>query len=396
MSERQAASSRPAELVPQGKLLNGRYRCLEQLGAGGMGVVYRAYDAVQQREVALKQLRAADLSAQRRALVEALFAREYHTLVRLRHPRIIEVHEYGRSDDGPFYTMELSGHDLQTLAPLPYRELCQHLRDVASSLALLHAHGLAHRDVSPRNIRRTADGRTKLIDFGALAPFGVNTDVVGTPICIAPEVLHRMPIDQRADLYALGVVAYMALTGRPPYPARRLDDLAEAWKSAPAPASKYASDVPPALDALISSLLSVNVLARPSSVVLQRAQAKSGYLYVLHGDELQLVASSSPEEAPLGLETQLRESTRLLRQQSTSTPANDGDEVETALVEVVAAQALPAEDFSILMLASHRQYPPTIVGGLILQQGKPAALEASFLEELASALSNRAAVSTAF
>jgi hypothetical protein len=131
-------------------------------------------------------------------------------------------------------------------------------------------------------------------------------------------------------------------------------------------------------------------------LVLQRAQAQAGYLYVLHGDELQLVASSSPQEAPLGLETRLRESTRLLREVPSRMAANDADEIETALVEVSAAQTLSADDFSILMLASHRQYPPTIVGGLILQHAKPAALEADFLEELASVLSNRAAVSTVF
>ena len=91
-------------------------------------------------------------------------------------------------------------------------------------------------------------------------------------------------------------------------------------------------------------------------LVLQRAQAKCGYLYVLQGDELRLVASSSPQEAPLGLETQLRESTKLLRQQQ-PVPANDADEFETALADVAAEQALPAEDYSILTdsvgLANH-------------------------------------------
>jgi serine/threonine protein kinase len=124
--------------------------------------------------------------------------REYHTLVRLKHPRIIEVYDYGVNADGPYYTMELlSGRDLQELAPLSATEVCSHLRDVASSLALLHAQGLLHRDVSPRNVRLTADGRTKLIDFGALTPFGIASVVVGSPICMAPELLRRMPLDQR-------------------------------------------------------------------------------------------------------------------------------------------------------------------------------------------------------
>ncbi|HET6332077.1 MAG TPA: protein kinase [Polyangiales bacterium] len=251
---------------PGSRLVGGRYLRLQQLGSGGMGRVYRALDRTSQREVALKQLQTSGLPPGRRKLVEALFSREYHTLARLRHPRIIDVYEYGVDSDGPYYTMELlSGSDLQELAPLPYREVCRHLRDVASSLALLHAHGLVHRDVSPRNVRLTEDGRTKLIDFGALAPFGVATSVVGTPICIAPETLRRMPLDQRTDLFGFGVVAYFALTGKAPYPARKIEELAELWTKVPPPPSQYASDVPPALDALIASLLSPDPLARPSS-----------------------------------------------------------------------------------------------------------------------------------
>src|SRR5262249_2552198 len=155
------------------------------------------------RIVAFKQLSSALLGKKRRT-IEALFEREYHTLVRLKHPRIIEVYDYGLTDAGPYYTMELlDGQDLQQLAPLPYKDVCRHLRDVASSLALIHAHRLLHRDVSPRNVRLTQDGRAKLIDFGALTAFGPATEVVGTPLCMAPEILRRMTLDQRTDLYAL-------------------------------------------------------------------------------------------------------------------------------------------------------------------------------------------------
>ena len=165
-------------------------------------------------------------------MFEALFEREYHTLVRLKHPRIIEVYDYGLTDQGPYYTMELlDGQDLQQLAPLPYREACRHLRDVASSLALLHAHRLVHRDVSPRNVRLTADGRAKLIDFGALATFGIAEDVVGTPPSMAPEVLRRLPLDQRTDLFALGAIGYWALTGRHAFPARTVQDLPSVWQT---------------------------------------------------------------------------------------------------------------------------------------------------------------------
>ena len=147
----------------------GRYELLEQLGSGGMGAVYRARDARTGKEVALKQL-SSSLGGDKRRKFELLFEREYHTLVRLKHPRIIEVYDYGLTELGPYYTMELlDGTDLHQLAPLPYGDACRLLRDVASSLALIHAQRLVHRDVSPRNVRLTRDGRAKLIDFGALS-----------------------------------------------------------------------------------------------------------------------------------------------------------------------------------------------------------------------------------
>jgi hypothetical protein len=130
---------------------------------------------------------------------------------------------------------------------------------------LLAAQRLVHRDISPRNVRFAADGRAKLIDFGALVGFGPASDIVGTPPCMAPEVLSKTALDQRTDLYALGAVAYWALTGRHAYPARRLDELPELWRAAPPAPSKWVTDIPPALDALVLSLLRVDPLSRPSS-----------------------------------------------------------------------------------------------------------------------------------
>src|SRR5258708_30505932 len=102
----------------------------------------------------------------------------------------------------------LEGQDMRKAAPLPYREACRHLRDVATSLALLHARRLLHRDLSPGNVRMTTDGRCKLIDFGALAAFGTPPFIVGTPPVVPPEALAGAPLDQRSDLYELGALAY--------------------------------------------------------------------------------------------------------------------------------------------------------------------------------------------
>ena len=127
---------------------------LEQLGAGGMGVVYRVHDEAGDTTLALKLLLSAQSGARRRKLEALVRARVPHARRGSKHPRIIEVYDYGLTEHGPYYTMELlDGGDLQQLAPLPWREACRHLRDVASSLALLHARRLLHRDVTPRNVR---------------------------------------------------------------------------------------------------------------------------------------------------------------------------------------------------------------------------------------------------
>lgn len=250
----------------------GRFQLLETLGRGGMGVVYRARDEASGKIVALKQL-SWRAPASNRKTIEALFEREYHTLARLKHPCIIDVYEFERTREGPFYTMELlSGHGLRELAPLRYAEACRHVRDVASSLALLHARRLIHRDVSPGNVRLSETGRAKLLDFGALATFGAREEVIGTPPCVAPELLDWMPLDQRTDLFALGALCYYALTGTHAYPARRLEDLPDVWTRAPAPPSALVVGIPVALDELVLSLLSLDRLARPmtAAAVIER------------------------------------------------------------------------------------------------------------------------------
>src|SRR5204862_5390277 len=100
---------------------------------------------------------------------------------------------------------------------------------------------------------------------GALAPFGVADDIVGTPLCMAPEVLRKLPLDQRVDLYALGAVAYWALTGRHAYPARRLQELTDAWVTPPVPPSALVPSIPRALESLVLSLLCLDPLGRPPS-----------------------------------------------------------------------------------------------------------------------------------
>jgi len=242
-----------------------------------MACVYRATDRSLSRAVALKQLIVAQVSPEH-ASAAALFEREFHTLMQLRHPHVIEVYDYGLCTDGtPFYTMELlDGGDLRERTPVPWREACKLAFDVCSALGLLHSRRLLHRDISPRNIRCTQDGRAKLIDFGAMAPMsGGGSEVVGTPAFTAPETLQRLALDARTDLYSLGASLYFALTGRLPYPARSFSEVLSAWRVKPLPPSAIVAGIPAALDDLVLALIGVEPALRPQSAfaVMQQLAA---------------------------------------------------------------------------------------------------------------------------
>jgi hypothetical protein len=288
-SKRQS-SKPPVKRVPW---QSGRYDVKDEIARGGMGYVYRATDRAVGREVAYKRLRVAPEGSPARAT--ALFQREYNTLAQLSHPAIVEVYEYGNDAFGPYYTMELlSGKDLLELAPMPIHDVCRVLRDIASALALIHARRLIHRDVSPGNVRMTADGRAKLLDFGALTSFGTPPDLVGTPAFMAPEMLSGGPLDQRVDLYSLGALAYWALTRRAVVRVRGLDDLRAAW-ALPIERPSTITPMPKPLEDLVLWLLHRDPTGRASSAaeVIERLTAiadlpaepeeqKVAYSYLAH------------------------------------------------------------------------------------------------------------------
>ena len=247
----------------ESELVAGRYRVLRELARGGVGAVYEAVDESTGRRVALKRLLDNPSDKSRLAL---LFEAEFDTLSRLRHPHIVEVFDYGIDKLGPYFTMELlDGQDLSDLSPIPYREACRYLRDVASSLALLHTRRRLHRDLSPRNVRITSDGRCRLLDFGTMANFGVADDIVGTPPLVPPEALRGTALDHRADLYSLGALAYRILSGRYPYRARQLEDLPALWRTPLTRLRELVPELPLELDELVMSMLSLDPTFRPNT-----------------------------------------------------------------------------------------------------------------------------------
>src|SRR6195952_5681911 len=218
-----AAPSTPSDRHPR-RVIAHRYEVKEQIAHGGMGMVYRVLDRSSGQERALKRVLFSNPA--RKSFYTSAFEREYQVLAGLDHPRIIRVFDYGVDAEGPYYTMELvRGRDLERAGPLSFREVCLHLRDIATSLSLLHARRLLHRDLSPGNVKIADDGHFKLLDFGALSDFGFTSWIVGTPPMVPPEALRGDLVDQRADLYALGALTYWTLTGEHAFAARRMDDL---------------------------------------------------------------------------------------------------------------------------------------------------------------------------
>ncbi|HEY6879657.1 MAG TPA: serine/threonine-protein kinase, partial [Polyangiales bacterium] len=213
---------------------------------------------------------------EQRPRISALFQREYDTLARLKHPNIVEVYDFGYDEQGPYYVMEwLSGDDLSKRAPLPFREACAVLRDIASALALLHTRRYVHRDVSPNNVRLTREGVAKLIDFGALTSFGRPAEIAGTPAFIAPECLRDLELDQRTDIYALGALAYWTLSGRTAVRAQSISQLVEAIHEPVLPLAHQVPDLPEALHELVHAMLSHDRSERPgtASEVIDRLTA---------------------------------------------------------------------------------------------------------------------------
>ncbi|GIF65695.1 serine/threonine protein kinase [Asanoa ishikariensis] len=208
--------------------VGGRYRLVERLGAGGMSVVWRGYDEVLGRQVAVKVLApslAADPAFRERIRTEAQAA------ARLSHPHITNVYDYGESGGVPYVVMELvDGVPLAACAtPMPWRDAVGICAEVASALAAAHARGVVHRDVTPSNVLLTAAG-AKVLDFGISAVVGeqeVGPDgsLLGTPAYIAPERLDGGQVAAAADVYGLGLLLYRCLAGRLPWPGRSSAEL---------------------------------------------------------------------------------------------------------------------------------------------------------------------------
>jgi tetratricopeptide (TPR) repeat protein len=216
----------------------GRYRLIKELGRGGMGIVYKAFDPELKRTVALKMLLGEESGIDEQQVER--FVREARAAAKLKHPGIVQIHDFGEEGGRHFFTMDyvegisleqaIADRDTHGLSP---RRICEIIRDMAEALAYAHAEGLVHRDIKPGNILLAPDGRPYLTDFGlAKEVKGLEKSltltgmIVGTPFYMSPEQASgEREFDERSDVFSLGAVMYEALTGRRPFVGSQIYDV---------------------------------------------------------------------------------------------------------------------------------------------------------------------------
>jgi eukaryotic-like serine/threonine-protein kinase len=204
----------------------GRYEVLGELGQGAMGVVYKARDPLIDRVVAIKTINLG-LATDEKEEYEGRFYQEAKAAGRLNHPNIVTIYDVGKSGDVAYIAMEfLEGRELRDVLKegtlLPVEQVLNIVAQVALGLAYAHEHDIIHRDVKPSNIMVIRDGQVKITDFGIarMASSSVRTQtgmVLGSPKYMSPEQVMGKNLDQRSDIFSLGVMLYEMLTGQAPF-----------------------------------------------------------------------------------------------------------------------------------------------------------------------------------
>lgn len=263
-----------------------RYQTQQVLGTGGSSVVYRGTQLGLMRPVAIKVLEANSFEAKE---AERRFEEEAKIAARLDHPNIVRLYEFGRDGALMFLVYELvDGVDLGkritmggsgSRRGLPFEEAVQIMRDVARGLEYAHKLDVVHRDLKPANVLVGQDGGAKLADFGLARVLGAAREVktatgmvVGTPECMAPEQARAGDVGPAADIYALGVLGWWMLAGRPPFEAENPVELLEMQvKAKPPKLAGVRPGLPPGLYELVDCLLAKRPGDRPNATDLLRA-----------------------------------------------------------------------------------------------------------------------------
>ncbi len=244
----------------------GRYEVLGELGQGAMGVVYKAKDPLIDRVVAIKTINLG-LALDEKEEYEGRFYQEAKAAGRLSHPNIVTIYDVGRNDEVAYIAMEfLEGRELRDIMNdeglLPVHQVLDIVAQVASGLAYAHENDIVHRDVKPSNIMVVRDGHVKITDFGIarMASSSVRTQtgmVLGSPKYMSPEQVMGKLIDQRSDIFSLGVMLYEMLTGQAPFTGDNVNAIMyQTLNAIPAPPNTLNSDVPEMVNFIVAKALS--------------------------------------------------------------------------------------------------------------------------------------------
>jgi eukaryotic-like serine/threonine-protein kinase len=311
-------------------LFDGRYRIQRKLGAGGMADVYLAEDQELGRRVAIKILNGRH--ANDAQFIER-FRREAKNAAALNHPNIVSIYDRGEAEDTYYIAMEyLDGRTLKELivghGAAPVRVAIEYARQILSALRFAHRHGIVHRDIKPHNVLVDAEGRVKVTDFG-IARAGTSQmtetgSIVGTAQYLSPEQAKGGEVDQRSDLYSLGVVLYELLTGKTPFEGDTPVEIAMKHLSAtPKPPSELRKDIPPELDMIV-----LRALAKDPDARYQSADEMEG--------DLDRVARGLPIAA-----STVDTATQVMRRPTPATPAEATAATMIAPVPGAARDVLP-------------------------------------------------------
>ena len=238
-----------------------RYRIVERIGRGGMGVVYRAHDPVLDRDVAIKSI-LGDFSSSAGAAEQ--FEREARAAARLQHANIITIYELGTAEESPYIVMEfLAGVDLEAMMHArrrpPLAARVDMVMQLCAGLSYAHQQGVVHRDIKPSNVRVLDDGTIKLIDFGIakVSRSGPTfPDLAGSVAYTSPEQLHGAGVDARSDVFSVGVLMYELFGGRPPFVGDSPTAIAyQVLNHDPSPVATIDADVPEVLSDVVARAL---------------------------------------------------------------------------------------------------------------------------------------------